>query len=342
MINNWREVLKTCNPPHEGKLDFISKWLVITRACVFSMTWTSGILALMLAVLMGKSVDFLAWFIATIGIVIAHVSNNIMNDLFDEKGGIDTENYPRALYAPHPIIAGWVSRTGLTTAAVVTNLVGLTIAISLILWKGMPVAYFALAGFVLSFFYVAPPFRLKHHGFGEPSVLVVWGPLMIGGTYFVTTGEFSWIVILASIPYGITVMSVLMGKHLDKFEYDAPKGVRTLPIVLGYPLAKAVTMSMWLVSYVLIAALVSGGILWWGVLLLYLFAIPRLIKVWRMYLGPKPTEPPSEDYFRTWPLYYVSLSFHYNKMAGGMYMLGLLVSVMIKLAKPEWLSMMKF
>ena len=49
-------------------------------------------------------------------------------------------------------------------------------------------AAFALAGLFISVFYVAPPLKLKHHGLGEPGVFVVWGPLMIGGTYYVTAG----------------------------------------------------------------------------------------------------------------------------------------------------------
>ena len=39
-----------------------------------------------------------------VGIVLAHMSNNLMNDLFDLDAGSDTKEYPRALYAPHPIL----------------------------------------------------------------------------------------------------------------------------------------------------------------------------------------------------------------------------------------------
>ena len=39
---------------------------------------------------------------------------------------------------------------------------------------------------------------------GEPVVVVVWGPLMVGGGYFCITGDWSWTVALASIPYVLT------------------------------------------------------------------------------------------------------------------------------------------
>ena len=62
-------------------------------------------------------------------------------------------------------------------------------------------AAFALAGLFISVFYVAPPLKLKHHGLGEPGVFVVWGPLMIGGTYYVTAGTLPPWVWVATLPY---------------------------------------------------------------------------------------------------------------------------------------------
>ena len=46
--------------------------------------------------------------------------------------------------------------------------------------RGWPIIAFALGGFLLSAAYTAPPLRLKKHGLGEPTVVVVWGPLMVG------------------------------------------------------------------------------------------------------------------------------------------------------------------
>ncbi|HEU4572359.1 MAG TPA: hypothetical protein VFR93_06705, partial [Candidatus Limnocylindrales bacterium] len=50
-LATWRYVLNTANLP-EGlaQPDAVSKWLVITRAAVFSMTATSGLIGALLAV----------------------------------------------------------------------------------------------------------------------------------------------------------------------------------------------------------------------------------------------------------------------------------------------------
>src|SRR3954468_18552947 len=95
LVARGREVLRTTNPP-EGHLDPVSKWLVLTRAAVLPMTLTAGAVGGLLAV---RHPDFeLGWYLlALLGITLAHVSNNLMNDLFDTEVGLDTEQYPRAL-----------------------------------------------------------------------------------------------------------------------------------------------------------------------------------------------------------------------------------------------------
>ena len=98
--------------------------------------------------------------------------------------------------------------------------------------RGWPIVAFALGGFLLSAAYTAPPLRLKKHGLGEPTVLVVWGPLMVGGTYYAATGTIPGAVILASLPYALLCTTVLMGKHIDKIPWDEPDGTHTLP---GHP-----------------------------------------------------------------------------------------------------------
>ena len=117
--------------------------------------------------------------------------------------------------------------------ALVVNAICLAIMIVLTVARGWPIIAFALGGFLLSSAYTAPPLRLKKHGLGEPTVLVVWGPLMVGGTYYAATGTIPGAVVLASLPYALLCTTVLMGKHIDKIPWDAPDGTHTLPVLLG-------------------------------------------------------------------------------------------------------------
>ena len=56
LLKRWAIALDTCNCPDVLEADFMSRWLVISRACVFSMTYTSGFIGVLLAlVLLGSS-----------------------------------------------------------------------------------------------------------------------------------------------------------------------------------------------------------------------------------------------------------------------------------------------
>src|SRR5207244_8284719 len=136
-------------------VDPITRWLVLTRAAVLPMTLTSVTIAGLLA--WGEPGFSAGWWgLAAAGLVVAHMANNLMNDLFDLESGNDTADYPRALYAPHPVLSGMVTREGLVRAAVLVNVVDLGILIGLTVARGWPVVAFALGGFVVSAGYAAP------------------------------------------------------------------------------------------------------------------------------------------------------------------------------------------
>jgi len=240
LVANWRHVMRTCNPPKE--LDPVSRWLVLTRACVQPMTLTAAAFAGLLAV-RAPRFNLGLWLLASIEV------------------GSDTRDYPRALYAPQAVLSGLITRRGLIRAALVINLTDLVILAVLALLRGPLVIFFALAGLLISVGYAAPPLRLKQHGLGEPGVFLTWGPLMIGGTYYSATGHLSWLVLLASVPYALLTTSVLMGKHIDKIPWDSKLGIGTLPVQMGEGAARRLTEGMMIAFYVAVVALVAARVL---------------------------------------------------------------------------------
>jgi 1,4-dihydroxy-2-naphthoate octaprenyltransferase len=322
VVSAWVEVLRTTNPPAGRSLDVVSRWLVLTRAAVLPMTLVAGAIATLLAVHRpGLRPGLLV--LAYAGIVLAHASNNLMNDLFDVEVGNDTESYPRALYAPHPVLSGMISRRGLAVAALVVNAVDLAILVVLALFRGWPVVAFALGGFALSVAYTAPPLRLKKRGLGEPDVFVVWGPLMVCGTYYAAVGHLPWEIWVASVPYGLLCTAVLMGKHVDKAPYDEPLGVRTLPVMVGEARARVATQAMMASFYLVVVVCVGVGALPWPALV-SLLAVHKLVPVWRAFSRPKPPSPPPG--FPVWPLWFAAAAFVHTRRAGSLLVLGLVVA----------------
>lgn len=323
-IRNWLEILRTQNLAPGRRMDPVSRWLLITRASVFPMTLLSGAIGGLLA-LAGPhraSFDAPAFALALLGILVAHAANNMINDYFDLEGGVDSASYVRGQYAPHPILDGLISKRGLLLAIAGANAVDLGILLLLVERAGWPVAVFALLGLFISVFYVAPPVRLKHRGLGEPGVAVVWGPLMIGGTYFASTGHFEPSVLAASVPYALLVTSVLVGKHIDKLPADAAKGIRTLPVILGEARARFLNQYLMASFFFLVPLLVLTGTL--GVAtLVVLAALPRAVRVIRVAGAPRPEQAPPN--FPIWPLWYVAWAFVLTRLAGGLLVLGLVL-----------------
>jgi 1,4-dihydroxy-2-naphthoate octaprenyltransferase len=320
-VSAWRYALSTTNPP-EGPIDAVTRWIVISRAAVLPMTLVAGLVAGLLAA-RAPGVDGRWLVVAVLGITLAHLANNLMNDLYDTRAGSDTASYPRALYAPHPILSGLITRRALGVVVLGVNAADLAILVVLTWARGWPIVAFALAGFLLSVAYTAPPLRLKKRGLGEPAVLVVWGPLMVGGTYYAAVGSITWQVLLASLPYALLCTSVLMGKHTDKIPYDEPLGIRTLPVLMGERWARVVTLALMTGFYLLLVGCVLVGALPWPALLA-LGGLYRLVAVWPWLRQPRPQQPPRP--VPVWPLWFAALAFVHLRVAGPLLVVGLAVA----------------
>src|SRR5947208_16238122 len=83
LVNTWRKILASGNIPAGRRIDAVSRWLLITRACVFSMTLTSGLIGGLLAAATAPQTRWGLFALALIGLVIAHAGNNMINDYFD-------------------------------------------------------------------------------------------------------------------------------------------------------------------------------------------------------------------------------------------------------------------
>jgi 1,4-dihydroxy-2-naphthoate octaprenyltransferase len=158
------------------------------------------------------------------------------------------------------------------------------------------------------------------------TVLVVWGPLMVGGTYYAAVGEVTVAILAASIPYALLCTAVLMAKHIDKIPWDAPASTYTLPVMLGEARARVLTQVMMAAFYPLVGLLVATRTLPVAALLVAL-ALPKLVAVWGPFTRPKPPSPP--DGFPIWPLWYAAFAFVHTRRAGGLLVLGLAIGAIL-------------
>jgi len=306
-------------------LDVVSRWLIATRSAVLVMTFISAAIAGLLAARDGRF-DLPLWLLVTVGLLFAHATNNLVNDITDHLKGVDKDNYFRTQYGPQPLEHGLMTRAQALTYTAVTGLVALAAGIILAGVRGEATLVLLAIGVFFVLFYTWP---LKYIGMGEVAVIVVWGPLMVGGGYYVITGAMSWPVILASLPVALAATTVLFGKHIDKLDGDAAKGIRTMPVLLGERTARHVTIAMLTLQYALVAALVLSGYCSW-LLLAVLAALPLYVRALRAYAHPRPTAPPPQYPAGIWPLWFSAFAFAHTRRFGGLFLLGLVADVIAR------------
>jgi 1,4-dihydroxy-2-naphthoate octaprenyltransferase len=323
------------------ELDVISRWLIITRAAVLVMTLTSAVIAGLLTAIAGHGL-FSGWRFALVivGLVFAHATNNLINDLTDFGRGVDKDNYFRTQYGPQALESGLMTKTQFYKYIAVTGAIAVAAGAALILTQasttpGNPWITVALmaAGAIFVLFYTWP---LKYIGLGELTVFLVWGPLMIGGGFYAISGVWSWGAVAASLPYALATVTVIFGKHIDKRKEDAAKGIRTVPVLLGETFSRYSVLVMMALQYILPVVLIFIAPRYFSWPILLVFITPLLLKkderrmIWHIYTHPRPAEAPAEAK-EFWPLWYVAAAMIHTRLYGGIFVLAMILQTVIKL-----------
>lgn len=219
------------------------------------MTFISVSLAGILAYSSG-SFNVIFFFATMAGLMLAHLASNMANDYFDVKHGVDKAESPTSQYRPHPLLTGEISRGSFKTAVIGMYVVALSFALALAWVRGLTVLMFTALGLFFGLFYTADPVVYKKRSLGELAVFMVWGPLMVGGSYYVLTGSVDYRPMLVSTPIGLLVSLVLLANNLRDVEYDREVGVSTIvqSQSQGLNLYKGLLLAIYASTLALVAA----------------------------------------------------------------------------------------
>jgi 1,4-dihydroxy-2-naphthoate octaprenyltransferase len=299
-------------------LDPVTRFLYSARSVILVISAQAALIAGLLAIT-DRRFETVPFLLVLLGYLVLHAVSNLSNDYFGYRRGHDTADSPRRRYTLHPIASGAVTPRLLATGLAVLGLLALAIAGYFIVLRGWPAVLLAGIGAVLLYAYDAAPRALKELGLGEVAAFVVWGPLMIGGGYYVITGTLSGDAFLASIPYGLGTASILIGKHIDQRSFDSSQQQRTLPVLLGEGGARLLNRLVVAGMYLLTLVGILAGALS-PLTVLVLLAAPRALRAWRVMARPAPAEPPVG--YVGWPLWYHRVCLVHNRLFGWVFILG--------------------
>jgi len=304
---------------HVPQPDRVALFLYAARSVILVISAQAAVIAGLLAAGRGRfnGLDFV---LVLIGFVAAHMISNLSNDYFGFIRGHDTPDSPRMRYTVHPLASGVLDRRTLVTGLALLGAVGLAITGFFLFERGLTALAFAAAGIALLYLYDAAPVPLKCVGLGEVAVLLVWGPLMIGGGYAMIAGHVSADAMAASLPYGLGAMTILTGKHIDQMSFDSGRGIRTLPVLIGERAARRLNIAAIVAIYAIVAALIVLDRLTPFAAAIAL-GLPRAIHAIRIMSRPRPAAAP--DGYVGWPLWYHRACLQHHRVLGWAYIGGL-------------------
>jgi 1,4-dihydroxy-2-naphthoate octaprenyltransferase len=207
-------------------------WFLASRPWSFAMTAISVSVGSALGAIDGDF-SWALYLVTLLGTVLLHAATNLINDYYDVKSGVDTQEVSTAQYRPHPLVEGKLKSEHVRIAAAVLYASSTCIGIYLAATRGWALLWIGLIGAFASLTYTAPPIKYKYSALGEISVFFMWGPLMVMGAYFVQHQTFSMDAFWISLPFGALVALVLLANNIRDINHDRDKGILTLAIILG-------------------------------------------------------------------------------------------------------------
>ncbi len=221
------------------------QFLLLSVALSFlgtSIAWYNGAFHLGYAVL------------AFVGLLLAHISVNVLNDYFDYKSGIDLATKRTPFSGGSGILpAAMLHPTQVLWFGLIAFFLTIPIGIYFVLIKGLPLLPLILVGALCMLLYTPVLTRMA---WPEWAPGVGLGALPVLGAYFVQAGDFPLPVVIASIPSAILVHNLLFLNEFPDAEADRKGGRKTLPITLGKAKASILYSALTVAMYVWIV----GGV----------------------------------------------------------------------------------
>ena len=211
--------------------------LQVTRARTLPVMLSPMVIGAVLAWQEGAAFRWGLFLLALVGALAAHLAANVTNDVFDFGEGTDQEAQKLVpegttlATGSQALMSGEYSLKAYRGLAIVLFALALICGLVLTIFRPWAIA-FGIAGFLLAFFYVAPPLRLAYigRGLGELDILISFGILPLVGSYYVQAGQVTPNALLASLPIGLYTTAVLYFHHFLHWRADEAVGKFT-PVV---------------------------------------------------------------------------------------------------------------
>ncbi len=192
--------------------------------------------------------------LAFFGLLLTHISVNVLNDYFDFRSGVDLETRRTPFSGGSGILPAASLKPGqVLWFGIVSLLLAIPIGVYFVIIRGWLLLPLLLIAAVCVLLYTPVILKLN---WPEWAPGVGLGALPVLGAYFVQTGDYTLPVVIASIPSGILVHNLLLLNEFPDVEADRKAGRKTMPITLGGAKASLVYSALTIIVYLWIIGIV--------------------------------------------------------------------------------------
>lgn len=167
---------------------------------------------------------------ALFGALFIQIGTNFANDLFDHKKATDTADRVGPLRMTQ---AGLVTPLQMRNATIFAFGIAFLIGIYLVTRGGWPIVAIGLLSILFGVLYTGGPYPLGYNGLGDIFVLIFFGPVAVGGTYYVMSQSITTPALLAGISPGLLSTAILVVNNIRDIDTDKVGGKKTLAVRLG-------------------------------------------------------------------------------------------------------------
>lgn len=251
-----------------------SAWLLAARPKTLSAAVVPVLIGSALAAHEPSGMRWWVFGCALGGALLIQIATNLINDVLDFRRGTDTAERVGPTRVTQ---AGLIGPDTVIGVAMACLFGAALLGIPLVLRAGWPLLAIGLASIAMAWAYTGGPYPLAYHGLGELFVLIFFGLIAVGGTFYAHTLQITLPVLLAGIAAGSLATVLLVINNLRDIAGDARSAKRTLAVRLGAGFARGEVALFALLPFALLPWIASMMRDWW--LLLALLALPLAIAV---------------------------------------------------------------
>ena len=220
-------------------------WILASRP----KTLSASVVPVLVGTALAQRVEWLTFSCALLGAIFIQVGTNLVNDALDFRRGADTSERLGPLRVTQAGLLGY--DTVLRGAYLCFGIAGIC-GVPLILRGGWPIVIIGVTSILAAYAYTGGPYPLGYHGLGELFVLIFFGIVAVGGSYYVQRLTYDISVLIAGVAVGLLAVVLLAINNLRDIDSDRASEKKTLIVRFGETFGRVEITVCTLLPFVLI------------------------------------------------------------------------------------------